>query len=64
MVRFRGGLSRHKNENNNQRAKKPEHDLRPPGLEPGSKAWEASIIPLDHGRAGGYAGSHCDEEAH
>ena len=23
--------------------------LQPPGIEPGSPAWQASIIPLDHG---------------
>ena len=30
--------------------KERQGSLRPPGLEPGSKAWEASIIPLDHRR--------------
>ncbi len=24
--------------------------MRPPGIEPGLEAWEATVIPLDHGR--------------
>ncbi len=24
--------------------------MRPPGVEPGQQAWEARVIPLDHGR--------------
>ena len=24
--------------------------MRPPGIEPGLVAWEATVIPLDHGR--------------
>ena len=26
------------------------NQMRPPGIEPGLEAWEATVIPLDHGR--------------
>ena len=32
-----------------RRGRPPAAKLQPPGIEPGSPAWQASIIPLDHG---------------
>jgi hypothetical protein len=35
--------------------------LRQPGVEPGAKAWEASMLPIHHWRLLHYLSLHCNE---